>query len=62
MPKWKKDAKRFTVSVTYHETRGVQVYIPKPIIDKLGKPHKLTFIIKDTKVEMIANQHEKDKQ
>jgi len=36
MPKWKKDAKAFTVGVNYNETRGYQTSIPKPIIDHIG--------------------------
>lgn len=62
MPKWSKDATRFTVSVTYHETRGAQVYIPKPVIeDKLGKPNSLTFIVKGNKIEVArGSDREKD--
>ena len=45
MPKWKKDEKEFTVGVTYHETRGCQSYIPKPIIEMLGEPDSITFTI-----------------
>ncbi|MDE1813206.1 MAG: hypothetical protein KGH87_06655 [Thaumarchaeota archaeon] len=45
MPKWKKDAKEFTVSVNFNEDRGYQSSIPKPIIDVLGDPKKVTFVI-----------------
>jgi hypothetical protein len=31
MPRWKKNEKEFKVSVTYHENRGYQTYVPKPI-------------------------------
>ena len=47
MPKWKKDAKEFVVGVNYMKDRGYQSSIPKPIMDKLGKPESLKFVIKD---------------
>jgi hypothetical protein len=49
MPKWKKDQIEFKVSVTYHEHRGCQAYIPKPIIEVLGTPKSIEFIIKSNK-------------
>jgi hypothetical protein len=45
VPKWKKDAKEFTVSVNFNKDRGYQSSIPKPIIDVLGDPEKVTFVI-----------------
>ena len=47
MGKWKKDAKEFVVGVNYVEDRGYSSSIPKPIIDKLGKPNSIKFLIKD---------------
>jgi hypothetical protein len=47
MPTWKKDAKEFTVSVNYSDGRGYQSSIPIPVINKLGKPNKIKFIIND---------------
>jgi hypothetical protein len=52
VPKWKKDAKEFEVSVTHHEHRGYQAYLPKPIMELLGKPSIIRFIIKGRKVEV----------
>lgn len=54
MPKWKKDAKEFVVSVTKHETRGHQMYVPKPVMEKLGNPNALKFVFTDHKVEVHA--------
>jgi hypothetical protein len=45
VPKWKKDATEFTVSVNFNKDRGYQSSIPKPIIDALGDPEKVTFVI-----------------
>jgi hypothetical protein len=52
--RWKKDQKEFTVSVTYHQHRGYQSYLPKPIMEMLGNPNAIKFIIKNKKVELEA--------
>ena len=52
MPKWKKDAKEFTVSVNFNESRGYQSSIPKPIIDALGDPDKVTFVIDGKNIKL----------
>lgn len=54
MTRWKKDAKEFTVGISYSEKRGIQSYIPKPIIEILGNPEKLKFIIKGKKIEIVS--------
>lgn len=52
MPKWSKDATEFTVNVHYDEEKGSQVRIPKPVLEKIGNPDKITFVIdgKDVKI------------
>ncbi len=45
MPKWKEDAKEFSVSVTYNDEKGSQIRVPKPILEKLGNPKKIRFVI-----------------
>ena len=52
MPKWKKDATEFNVGVNYNEVRGAQSSIPKPVVDVLGHPEIIKFIIKGKKVEV----------
>lgn len=52
MPKWKKDATEFTVGVNYHPTRGAACAIPKPIIELLENPNRITFRVKGKKVEV----------
>ena len=49
MPKWKKDANEFTVSVNHNETRGYQSSIPKPVMETLGNPDRITFVVKPKK-------------
>jgi hypothetical protein len=55
MPKWKKDAKEFVVGVNYVDDRGYSSSIPKPIMDKLGKPDTLKFVIKDDKTIQLVS-------
>jgi hypothetical protein len=50
VPKWKKDAKEFTVSVNFNEDRGYQSSIPKPVIEALGLPQNITFVIDGKKI------------
>ena len=46
MTQWPKDAKEFTVSVIKNEKRLTNYrYIPKPILEMLGNPDKLKFVI-----------------
>ena len=54
MTKWQKDATEFTVSVTYHEARGCQGYLPKPIMERLGRPSRITYRIVRGKIEVTA--------
>ena len=58
MPKWKKDAKEFTVGVNYSDGRGYQSSIPIPIIDKLGNPNTIKFVINEDNntVELISGK------
>jgi hypothetical protein len=56
MPKWKKDAKEFTVAVHHNEASGYYTAsIPKPVVDRLGKGkgvEAITYAIKGSKVEL----------
>jgi len=61
LPKWKRDATEFTVGVNYNETRGYQSTIPKPVIETLGTPDRITFVIKPKKrVEIVARVENAD--
>ena len=53
MTTWQKDAKEFTVSVIPNKYRLTSYsYIPKPILQTLGNPDRLKFIIRDGYVEV----------
>jgi len=54
LPKWKKGQTEFLVSVTYHEHRGCQAYLPKPVMELLGNPSKIRFVVHNKKIELKA--------
>jgi hypothetical protein len=58
MPRWKKDAKEFKVTVNYEEKRGYQSYIPKPIMLMLGSPESLKYTVKGNKIEISSGEAE----
>jgi len=58
LPKWKKDAREFTVSINHNETRGYQSSIPKPIIEALGEPDKITFEIHGKSIKVVPTFEE----
>jgi len=47
MPKWKRDAKEFTVRVNYSDGRGYQSSIPIPVIEKLGNPDSIKYVFNE---------------
>jgi hypothetical protein len=55
MPKWKKDAREFTVRVSFHEVKGYGATIPKPVIAHLSNPERITFILRKHTVEVRAS-------
>ena len=50
VPKWKKGEKEFKVSITYHQHRGCQTYLPKPVVEILGNPKTIRFIVKKNEI------------
>ncbi len=55
MPKWRKGATEFTVGVSYDDKRGDQMYLPKPVVEALGRPERVTFVLKGKRVEVKAS-------
>lgn len=51
MTRWKPDEKVFEVMVMRHPHRLTNTScIPKPILDKLGDPDRIRFVIKGNKI------------
>ena len=55
MPKWKKDETEFSVSVSNDGNGSHVCRIPKPIIEKLGKPNKIKFVVKSNRISIIGD-------
>lgn len=55
MPKWKRDAKEFTVRVNYSDGRGYQSSIPIPVIEKLGNPHSIKYVMNDDNTVQLVS-------
>ena len=55
MPKWKKDTKEFKVGVNYVENRGYSSSIPKPIIEMLGNPQSIKFVLNDNNEVVLVS-------
>jgi hypothetical protein len=53
MPKWKEGSTEFTVSVGYSEKRGYACTIPRPVIEALGEPERIIFVVKRKKIEIV---------
>ena len=55
MTKWAKGATEFTVSVTRKDKlKTSSSYIPKPVLDRLGTPKRITFVFQDELVVVRA--------
>jgi len=59
MPRWKEGSREFTVRINSHETRGYQCTIPRPVIEALGEPERITFFVegKKVKIEPAEDHH-----
>jgi hypothetical protein len=51
MPRWKKGEKEFRVSIMYHEHRGCQTYLPRLVVEVLGNPKTIRFIVNNKRRE-----------
>lgn len=58
MTRWKKDETEFNVSITKNEHSNTSYsYIPKPILEQLGTPNKLKFLLADGKIIVQAGDN-----
>jgi hypothetical protein len=46
LTRWKKDQKEFLVKLSFDGTNSTICRVPKPIIELLGSPENLKFIIR----------------
>ena len=62
MTRWSKDALEFPVGLHYGENgRGCMAVIPKPILERLGKPEGITFSVRRGNIVVTASNRKKTK-
>jgi len=54
MTRWKKGETEFKVGVNFVDKRGYSSSIPKPVMEALGEPGSIKFVLKGKKVEVVA--------
>jgi hypothetical protein len=54
LTRWKKDETTFHVALSFDGTNSKRCRIPKPIIDFLGDPESLKFVIHGKKIQVIT--------
>lgn len=54
MTRWKKDEKEFGVSLNNDKAGSLICRIPKPIVDILGKPDGIKFLIQGKRIVIVA--------
>lgn len=55
MGRWKKDAREFVVGVNYVENRGYSSSIPKPVVEILGNPDSIKYVVNDDKsIQLVS--------
>ena len=54
MGRWKKDATEFRVGLFYDERRGCMMVVPKPVLEKMGRPESILFSIKKGRITVEA--------
>jgi len=55
MTRWKKNETEFPVSLSFDGTNSKRCRIPKPIIEFLGDPEKLKFVIRGKGIIVTAD-------
>ena len=54
MTRWAKDQSEFTVRLNHDTRRGCIAIIPKPILESMGVPARLKFVLEDGQVRVEA--------
>jgi len=55
LPRWKKDTKEFSVKLTFDGANSKICRVPKPIIDFLGEPENIKFVIRGKGIIVIKD-------
>ena len=55
LTRWKKGETEFHVALSFDGASSKRCRIPKPIIDMLGDPNTLKFVIRDNAITVTSN-------
>lgn len=53
MPRWKKAETVYTLKVAHHPRRGSQVYLPKPLVERLGRPNRVSLLVRADEILLM---------
>ena len=56
MTRWAKGQSEFTVSLNHDTKRGCIAIIPKPVLENLGVPDRLKFVMVDGQILVRAGE------
>lgn len=60
MTRWSKDASEFPVGLYYGVNgRGCMAVIPKPVLERLGRPKAITFSVRRGNIVVTASDGKK---
>ena len=55
LTRWKKDETEFHVALSFDGTSSKRCRIPKPIIDMLGDPNTLKFVVRGNTITVTSD-------
>jgi len=55
LTRWKKDAKEFSVSLSNDGSEGFVCRVPKPILEILGQPNRIKFVLKGNHIAIMSD-------
>jgi len=53
MPRWKKAETVYTLKVAHHPRRGSQLYLPKPLVERLGRPNRVSLLVREDEILLM---------
>ena len=56
MTRWAKEQSEFTVKLNHDARRGCIAIIPKPVLENLGIPERLTFVMSNGQILVTAGE------
>lgn len=55
MTRWQENETKFQVTINYNLKKGSIIRVPKPILQRLGNPDTITFLIEGNKIRIATS-------